>query len=43
MDSAAAAAAYSPHQNGSAAQPASHSEAAAAGSFSHLQPPQPAE
>jgi len=42
MDSTTAAA-YSPHQNGSAAQPASHSEAAAASSFSHQQPPQHAE
>jgi len=42
MDSIAAAA-YSPHQNGGAAQPSSPSEAAAAGSFSHQQQPQPAE
>jgi hypothetical protein len=43
MDSVAAAA-YCPHQNGGAAQPASHSEAAATGSFSHQQQePQPAE
>jgi hypothetical protein len=41
MDSTAAT--YSPHQNSSAAQPASHSEVVAASSFSHQQQPQPAE
>ena len=41
MDSAAAAA-FSPHQTGDIAQSTSYSEAAAAGSFSQQQQPQPA-
>jgi hypothetical protein len=40
MDSAAAA--FFPHQTGGIAQPASHLEAPAVGSFSHQQQPQPA-
>jgi hypothetical protein len=40
MDSAATAT-FSPYQIGSPAQLASHSEAAAVGSFSHQQQPQP--
>jgi hypothetical protein len=35
--------AFSPHRTNGAAQQASHSEAAAAGSFSHQQQPQPVE
>jgi hypothetical protein len=41
MDSAAAFT-FFPHQTGSTAQPASHLKAAAAGSFSQQQQPQPA-
>jgi hypothetical protein len=40
MDSAATAT-FSPHQIGGPAQPASHSEAVAAGSFSHQEQPEP--
>jgi len=43
MDSAVAAATYSPHQTDGAAQPGSHSKVVATGFFSHQQQPQPTE